>query len=596
MAQRKLIHIRHPHYIRDSLDWETWRDTFEGGEHYRDHYLVKFSNRETDEEFEERKQLTPIPTFAKSAILDIRNNIYQRLVAVSRVDGSKQYQEAIQGNKGGVDGEGSTMDAFIGKDVLTEMLLMGKVGVYVDAAPPTGDTLADQTFPPYLTHYQVEDILSYKKAPRGVGGEFQAVLLRDWNVTVNHDFAPGISLPNGGEVGYRLVWKDDAGVVWYKLFDKEGEIKMREDSLEDGATRTNLKRVPFVLFDIGDSLMKDVASYQKSLLNLSSNDVYYALRSNSPFLTIQRDQYASGDHLKRPEDAEGGPGHTEELGGGKGRYYGVGEDRPGFIAPPTDPLKTSMQLQEKLEDNIRHLVNLAVANKSGSRTESAESKKVSQGGLEAGLSFIGLVLEAGEQLIAAMWAEYENVSNPKPATVHYPDRYVLKTDEERLDEADKALKLVERMPTQELKREACKMIVDTLVAGKLPQSKIDGILRKIESNPYILTDPQVTMQAHKAGLVSDVTASEALGYDGETEVEQAKEDRADRLQATIIAQTPGGGSGAAANFAARGVPEAGGDAQAEKEQSQQNEDKSINPNDRPEPKAPPSPGNGSEKE
>lgn len=585
----KIINIRHPQYIRDSLDWELWRDTFEGGEWYRDRYLVKFSNRETDAEFNERKELTPIPTFAKSALLDVRNNIYQRLVGVSRVGGSKQYRDAVLGKDGGVDGEGSTMDAFIGKDVLTELLLMGKVGVYVDAAPPLGETLADVTFPPYLTHYRVEDILSYSKAPRGKGGEFQSVLLRDWNVTVEGQMGNGIILPNGTECGYRLIWKD-AGVVWYKLFDSEGNLKTRPESVEDGAVRTDLKRIPFVLLDIGDSLMKDVASYQRSLLNLSSNDVYYALRSNTPFLTIQRDHYSSGDHLKRPEDAEGATGHAEEVGSGKGRYYGLEEERPGYIAPPTDPLETSMKLQEKLEDNIRHLINLAASNKVGSRTESAESKKVSQGGLEAGLSFIGLELEAGEKLVAAYWAEYENVSNPKPATVHYPERYTLKSDSERLEEADASLKLVERMPTQELKRVAAKMIVETLVGGKLPQEDIDKINRKIDSNPYILSDPQVTMQAHKAGLVSDETASDALGYDAKVEVKKAKEDRAERLAATIIAQTPGGGSGAAGqNLAARGVPEAdasGSDASKEKAEAMK-----INPNDSPKP---PSPGSGNE--
>lgn len=568
----KIINIRHPQYIRDSLDWELWRDTFEGGEYYRDRYLVKFSNRETDTEFNERKELTPIPTFAKSAVLDVRNNIYQRLVGVSRVGGSKQYRDAVLGKDGGVDGEGSTMDAFVGKDVLTELLLMGKVGVYVDAAPPQGPTLADASFPPYVTYYRVEDILSYSKAPRGKGGEFQSVLLRDWNVTVEGEMGNGIVLPNGSECGYRLLWKDDSGVVWYKLFDSEGDLKVRPDSLEDGAVRTNLKRIPFVLFDIGDSLMKDVASYQRSLLNLSSNDVYYALRSNTPFLTIQRDHYASGDHLKRAEDAEGAVGNAEEVGSGKGRYYGLEEERPGYIAPPTDPLEASMKLQEKLEDNIRHLINLAVSNKSGSRTESAESKKVSQGGLEAGLSFIGLELEAGEKLLSAYWAEYENVSNPKPATVHYPERYTLKSDAERLEEAESSLKLVERMPTQELKKVAAKMIVETLVGGKLQQEEIDKINRKIDSNAYILSDPQVTMQAHKAGLVDDITASEALGYDAKKVVEQAKKDRAERLAATIVAQTPGGGSGVAGggapgatNLAARGLPEGGGDAAAEKE-------------------------------
>jgi len=545
--------LRHPRYLADSLDWCVWRDTFEGGEYYRDNYLTKFTDRETDADFKQRRELTPIPAFAKSALLDIRNNIYQRLVSVSRVGGSKVYQRAVAGLDGGVDGEGSTMDSFIGDDVLTELLLMGKVGVYVDAAPPTGPTLADTTYPPFLTYYRVEDILSYSKAPRGLGGEFQSVLLRDHNVTVTTDIGGGVALPSGSEERYRLVWKDEFGNVWYRLYNSTGEILRRSGSIEDGAVLTNLNRVPFVLMDIGDSLMKDVASYQRALLNLSSSDVYYAIKSNSPFLTIQRDPFASGDHLKQAETAEGSGGAAENLGAGKGRYYDTNLDRPGFISPPTDPLEASMKLQDRLEANIRSIINLAVQGKAGSRTESAEAKKVGQGGLEAGLSFIGMALGKGEKLIADIWAEYEDVVNPKPATIHYPDRYVLKSDTERLEEADSTLDLVQRLPTQELKRVASKMIVDTLLSGKVPQDQLDSIYRKIDSNDYIMSDPQVTLQAHKAGLVDDKTASEALGYAADKVVKQAKKDRAERIAQTLKAQTPKDQVGM--NPAARGAPE-----------------------------------------
>lgn len=552
----KISTLRHPRYLSDSLDWEKWRDAFEGGEFYRDHYLVKFEDRETDADFRQRRDLTPIPSFAKSALLDVRNNIYQRLVSVTRVGGSKAFQDAVAGYNGGVDGEGSTMDSFIGDDILTELLLMGKVGVYIDALPPEGPTLADASYPPFLTCYRIEDILSYTKAPRGKGGEFSSVLLRDHNVTVTTELGHGVSLPSGVEQRLRLVWKDDNGFVWFRMYTSEGEVIMREDSGPDGAVLTNLKRVPFVLMDIGDSLMKDVASYQKALLNLSSSDVFYAIKSNSPFLTIQRDQFASGDHLKGPESAAGGAGdRAESVGAGKGRYYGVNLERPGFISPPTDPLEASMKLQDKLEGNIRSLINLAVQGKAGSRTESGEAKKVGQGGLEAGLSFIGMALANGEKLIADVWAEYEDVENPKPATIKYPDRYVLKSDIERLEEASETLKLVERLPTQELKRVASKMIVDTLLSGRLSQSEVDRIYAKIDSNDYILSDPQVTLQAHKAGLVDDLTASEALGYDASKVVPKAKKDRAERIAATLKAQTPRDQQGQAPNFAARGAPE-----------------------------------------
>lgn len=545
-----IANLRHPHYLRDSLDWEIWRDTFEGGTDYRDRYLLKFSERETDAEFRNRKLITPIPTFAKSALLDVRNSIYQRLVGVMRTGGSQQYQDAIVGKRGGVDGEGSTMDAFMGKDVLTELLVMGRVGVYVDAAPPVGDTLADIIYPPYLSYYRVEDILSYRYAPRGKGGEFEAVLLRDWNMEVNQHIG-GVELPGEAETRLRLVWKDEFGDVWYRLYDTDGKVIVRDPEADSsGAVLTGLTRVPFVMLDIGESLMKDVASYQQSLLNLSSNDVYYAVKSNSPFLTIQTDAYASGNHLKRPETADGGKGHSETLGAGKGRYYGINEERPQFIAPPTDPLEASMKLQERLEQSIRNLINLAVQNKAGSRTESAESKKIGQGGLEAGLSFIGLEMETAEKKIAQIWAEYENTRNPNPAVVKYPDRYTLKSDSERIEEAQETVKLVEKLPGQELKRVVSKHIARTLLDGKVPTEELESVLREIERGKYLIADPQVTLQAHKSGLVDDVTASEALGYDADSVVEQAKKDRVERAVAVLAAQT-----NPVDNPAARGVPE-----------------------------------------
>ena len=83
--------------------------------------------------------MTPIPKFAEAAINDIRNAIYQRMRDITRKGGSKAYQYAVNGNNLGVDHRGATMNAFIGVKVLTELLVMGRVGVFVDAPPvPAG--------------------------------------------------------------------------------------------------------------------------------------------------------------------------------------------------------------------------------------------------------------------------------------------------------------------------------------------------------------------------------------------------------------------------------------------------------------------------
>ena len=552
--------IRHPDYLFDASEWVEWRETFRGGKYYRERFLRKWSNRESPADFALRKFCTPIPTFAKAAILDIRNSIFQRLEDVSRGNGSDTYRRAIVGEAAGVDREGSSMNTFIGIHLLTELLVMGRAGVYVDAPNVRPVNLFQQTMAgslaPYCYVYRIEDILSWTLDHSENPGTFKAVLLRDHVVDYCTDFG-GIALPEGRSSRLRLVWKDDAtGKVRVKMFTDEEKADDRkviplENADPDGAVTLDINVVPFIMPDLGDSLMADICTYQHALLNLVSGDVNWQLQSSSPFLTIQRDLRSTGAHLKQP-----GQGNTPEAGGqrakdneeqigGKGRYYDLGAERPDFIAPPTDPLLASMKLQEKLEDDIRSLVNLAVANKAGSRTESAEAKKLSSQGLEAGLSFIGLVLEHTEQLIANYWAMYE--PSEKPAKVKYPERYILKQDIERIEEAKELATLLDRLPSKKARKALAKKIVETLLGGQEDSDSIKAMLSEIESAGYTSGAVQDIIQAHTAGLVSDKTASDALGFNGETEVKQAKEDKAERAALTLLAQTEvAGGSGQAA--------------------------------------------------
>ena len=110
-----------------------------------------------------------------------------------------------------------------------------------------------------------------------------------------------------------------------------------------------------------------------------------------------------------------------KVGTTYGMTYGKNLNQPAFINPSPDPLRASMQLQEKMEGDIRRIVQLAVEN----LASSAEAKSKDNQGLEAGLSFIGLVLEHGERLISEYWAAYEQSDPTKRQipTVKYPDRY-----------------------------------------------------------------------------------------------------------------------------------------------------------------------------
>ncbi len=553
-----IVEVRHPSYLSSLLDWRKWRITYNGGEYFRKLYLKKFSKREDDQDYNDRLEMTPIPAFARLAINDVRNSIFQRMRDITRRGGSASYQAAIAGLNLGVDKRGLNMSAFLGVKVLTDLLIMGRVGVFVDAPALTGEvSLADaQQQRPYLYYYPIEDILSWTCAKPEDPSEFQAILLRD--VVLNFD--QRTYLPTTTVERFRMLWIDrDTGYVNLQFLDTDGN-PIDRDGNPGGVVQLELRRIPFVLLDIGDSMIKDVVNHQIALLNLGSSDINYALKSNFPFYVEQRDLRASGAHLKPSSAAgtatAGGQPSSEQditVGVTQGRTYDKGMNAPAFIAPPSDPLRASMSLQEKLKDEIRALVNLAVS--SLASRQSAESKVIDNQGLEAGLSFIGLVLENAERQLAEHWAAYEerNPEKRQIATIKYPDIYALKTDAGRIEEAKDLLNLMASVPGRKVKKELAKCIVLALLGGKISVDDLAAINKEIDDAPYTTSDWNTIIQAVINGVVGEQTASVALGFNDD-EYLQARKDHAARAVRVLQAQVK-----VAGNTGKQGEPNLGGD-------------------------------------
>ena len=482
------------------------------------------------------------------ALDDVRNAIFQRLKDTTRRGGSSAYRRAVNGLDLGVDLRGNTMNGFLGIKVLTELLIMGRVGVYVDSPLVPGNaTLADvQKYRPYFYFYPIEDILSWTCAKPDEPSTFQAILLRD--VVLNFD--QRTYLPTTTVERFRMLWIDrDTGKVNLQFLDTAGNPIDREGN-PAGAVELELSRIPFVLLDIGDSMIKDVVNHQIALLNLGSSDVNYALKANFPFYIEQRDQRAGGSHLKSNigEDGTattGGQASADSdirVGTTQGRTYDMKANPPAFINPSSEPLKASMDLQAKLEDDIRKLIHLAVAATANRAT--AESKSMDNQGLEAGLSYIGLVLEAAERQLAEFWAAYEerDVKKRNVATIKYPDRYSLKTDADRITEAENLVKLMYAVPGRKVKRELAKTIVLALLGGKVSVGDIQSIFKEIDDAPYATSDPTTILAAVEAGLCGEQTAGMALGFNDDEHI-QARQDHADRAIRILQAQQKGGAFG-----------------------------------------------------
>ena len=193
-AIQACIHNR-AHNTVHHTDWLKWRFCYQGGDDFRDKFLKEFVGsvgQEGAEAFERRRDLTPIPTFAKTEIQKIKNSVGRRLRDIRRSGGSDLFQDATQGNKRGVDLRGSSMNSYITKKILPELLVMGRVGILVDApliqATVGRDVISQgdipRTFQPYLNRFIVEQTPILIEAPPESPSDWAHVLIE----TVRNEF------------------------------------------------------------------------------------------------------------------------------------------------------------------------------------------------------------------------------------------------------------------------------------------------------------------------------------------------------------------------------------------------------------------------
>lgn len=554
----KINQMRHPEYVARLQDWWKWRLVYQGGDEFVEEYLTRFSKRERNSDFQLRKQVTPIPTFGKAAVNDVKNSVFQRMTDISRQGGPQSYQQAVAGIGPGVDQRGSTMNAFVGQNLLPELLTMSRVGIYVDKAPlvPGASLIDAAKVQPYLYMYRVEDICSWACRNQEEPDNYQAILLKDRCI----EYDPVNYLASGQVERYRHLWIDrESGYVNVQFYNKDGGMIARDGTPGGMPEVLNLKTIPFVMLDIRQSLLEDVANHQIALLNLGSSDVAYALKSNFPFYIEQDDLRSGTNHLKDGQNPDGssitgGQAAADQeitVGPVQGRKYNLKANAPSFINPSSEPLEASIKLQEKLKEDIRLLVNLAVTN-INPKMASAESKTIDQQGLESGLSYIGLVLENGERAVARYWAQYEAGS---AATVKYPEKYSLKSEAERRAEAKDHAALMFTAPSRTFQRQIAKDIINILQGSKVSVEELEKMLREVDAAAYLTSDPDIVINDLNAGLVGPELASEARGYP-EGEVEKAQKAAEERATAIAQAQAKGNpGSDGLTNPGARGVPD-----------------------------------------
>jgi hypothetical protein len=569
--QNQIIASRHPCYNDCLNKWGIFRDVYAGGEEFKKKYIKKFSDREDNHDYQRRVDIAYIPAFAKSNLNVIKNTISQRIWEVTRKNGPESYTTAMNGDKWGVDLLGNSMNSFINKNILPDLLAISKIGVFIDspqlsANPSMYETLNKR---PYLYCYKAEDILSWTPDESAEPNQFSALFLRDTVL----DVSQLTGLPTVFKSIYRHLRKVD-NKIEVRFYAANGTpCNKFGKSLENETTYTiNLPIIPFVVFEISQSLLEDVYSYQIALLNLGSTDMNYGLGANFPFYTEQYDQKTDFTPLKqnapRTTPVDGAVVNNSkdrtrapnmDLGIKTGRRYPLGADRPAWVHPSPEPLEISMKKQDQLKLEIKELLNVTLANiMAGSVELQSQDRRQN---LESGLNNIGLELHHGELLIAKIWGMYEN--DTTNVVIQYPKNYNLKTEKERRLEAKELNELKTSVPSLDFQKEVAKEIATVMMQGKVEQGKLDAMFAQVDAASTITSEIEIISKAVELGLVDDETASLALGFPKGT-VEKAKKDHAERIARIQLAQ---GGSD---NASARGVNDfaAGkGGSKLEKQQS-----------------------------
>lgn len=561
----RLVDLRHPDFTIHLDEWQLWRDTYDAGRQFIEKYLKTFSDREDITDFAKRKEMTYCPAFAASAIDDVKNSIYQRMTDITRAEGPKSYQDALTGYGGGVDLVGSSMNYFIGQKILPELLTMHKVGVYVDMPPilPGATEMAVRALNirPYTYIYKAEEICAWQYDESASMTEYSAILLLE---TYNR-LHPKFGFPYETAQRYRYMYINEEGFVVCQYFDLENNPIDEYGRSQSEPTILSIRKIPFVCFQLPYSLLKDVARYQVALLNVESSDINYILRANFPFYTEQQDFRANSPHLKGGDpNLPGEAGRTQatreiDVGAASGRAYGPGMNPPAFIHPSPDPLKASMEKQDRLKQDIRLLINLALTNMTPTKQQSVESKAMDNQGLESGLSFIGLELEKGERQIAEYWAMYEST---KPATVNYPTKYSLKSDNERREESKQIIATIPQVPSLTFQKEMAKALVVNEIGHKVSRETLQKMFGEIDKAPFISVDPITLQQDVQLGFLSKEYASKGRMYPDDN-VTKADKEHAERLATIAESQAQAAATKVAASGAARGVPDTSADPKAD---------------------------------
>lgn len=542
MGSKAVSAFCHPIYRDRYENWVKYRLAFYDTELFKNRYIKKINSKEDKDSYSKRKSMAYCPGLCRQQINLIRNKFSGSLRNVVRI-GPDSYEKAIQGLNGGVDLHSKSMNSFM-IEVFVELLVMGRVGVFVDMPPIPKNANEEETrgLQPYLYTFCAENICYWKFK----NGRLVEVVLRDCFLTDE-------LLGTEESETYRHIYVTDVGVS----VDIYGPDQTTKENPKEHYS-LDIREIPIVIFDISNSVIADAVNMEIALMNLMSASHNYQLSSCITFYTEQSDGRTSNKWAKSgmPMDAGGpdteGDNENEDdtikmVNGHIGRSYPRDLERPGFIAPPSDPIKWALEYIRKIEKDIADSVQASL--------DALGDDDVN------GLNFLSLVLEEGERAILRIWQQY--VGRESEARVVYPELFNTKSKHDELEKLRQCIPIVN---SPKFRREASKQVANLLLSNRCGPDTISTIHDEIDDNIPAPTDPTVLERDVETGILAKKYASEMRGYPKDN-VEVANKEQAERLAMIEKAQM---------DKAARGVNDKGMNPDASSNEKENSRDTTTN--------------------
>lgn len=527
--------VRSPGYVEDFSEWSRWRLAVKSGPNYINSRLARLPS-ETLQDYSQRIRMTPAPATIKTTIREVIAGVFSQMNMTTRSGGPPSLQAAFKGQTTGVDGAGTSIDEFMVLRVLRELLIMRRVGIYLDRKPLIQGTLQEaKSRPPYAYIFPAEQILAWHLDTGAIVPDellLQRLVPETWESS---------QLITGHTQQYSHYLRTSDGVVVTE-YGEQGD-KLNQFTLD-------LHEIPFILLELDESLISEAVTCQDALLNLGSSNLTFAIASNLAVYVEQTDMTWLMSQLKTVQDGEKGIETASNeiiLGLTRGRRYDQKSEAPDFISPDNSNLIRAFDLHRQLRDDIRQMILLAVHNVSIRGNVTATALAHSTAAASNGLAAIATTLARAERVLARFWADYEN--EPDDFTVKYPPDFQILSQEARLALIDKYVTLRDAVPSRHYQEAVSDMIVSLVLGAQVSATLASSIKQEIRNAPAMISDPKVITALIKDGPLPREYAARLLGLPADAG-EKANAEHADRLRRIAEAQS---------DAAARGTPDLAAD-------------------------------------